>query len=270
MELGERLKKARLEAGMSQRQLCGEEITRNMLSQIEHGTAKPSVSTLRYLAARLGKPTGYFLEEQAVTSPNQQIMEQARNTDGEEVLELLRQYRAPDPVFDRERWLLEALTCMKLAETALAEGKTGYAWSLLEQAQDAGSRTPYYTRALQRQRLLLCYQVRPEKAAELKAQLPAEDGICMMLAHAALQEGNPDSCGRLLDAVPRENARWHYLRGEVYFLKKQYPQAVTCYRKAEAELPEQVCPRLEICYREMEDYRMAYLYACRQRDTLQK
>ena len=32
MELGEKLKQARLEAGLSQRQLCGEEITRNMLS----------------------------------------------------------------------------------------------------------------------------------------------------------------------------------------------------------------------------------------------
>lgn len=34
MELGQRLKQARLEAGMSQRQLCGDVITRNMLSQI--------------------------------------------------------------------------------------------------------------------------------------------------------------------------------------------------------------------------------------------
>ena len=66
MELGQRLKQARLEAGLSQRQLCGEEITRNMLSQIENGSARPSMDTLRYLAARLGKPMGYFLEEQAV------------------------------------------------------------------------------------------------------------------------------------------------------------------------------------------------------------
>ena len=53
MELGEKLRQARLEAGFSQRQLCGEEITRNMLSQIEHGTAKPSMKTLQFLAARL-------------------------------------------------------------------------------------------------------------------------------------------------------------------------------------------------------------------------
>ena len=33
--LGQRLKEARIEAGLSQRQLCGDTITRNMLSQIE-------------------------------------------------------------------------------------------------------------------------------------------------------------------------------------------------------------------------------------------
>ena len=53
MELGERLRQARINAGLSQRQLCGDEITRNMLSQIEHGTCNPSVSTLCYLAKRL-------------------------------------------------------------------------------------------------------------------------------------------------------------------------------------------------------------------------
>ena len=74
MELGEKLRMARVEAGMSQRQLCGEEITRNMLSQIENGTAQPSVATLRFLAGRLGKPMGYFLEEEAVTSSNSAVM----------------------------------------------------------------------------------------------------------------------------------------------------------------------------------------------------
>ena len=67
MELGQRLKQARLEAGLSQRQLCGEEITRNMLSLIENGSARPSMETLRYLASRLGKPMGYFLEKQRDT-----------------------------------------------------------------------------------------------------------------------------------------------------------------------------------------------------------
>ena len=69
MDIGERLKSARLEAGLSQRQLCGDRIPRNMLSQIEHGTAAPSMDTLRYFAQQLNKPLGWFLEEEAVVSP---------------------------------------------------------------------------------------------------------------------------------------------------------------------------------------------------------
>ena len=43
MTLGEKIKQARQEAGLSQRQLCGDAITRNMLSQIENGSARPSM-----------------------------------------------------------------------------------------------------------------------------------------------------------------------------------------------------------------------------------
>ena len=62
--LGEKIRQARLEQGLSQRQLCGTEITRNMLSQIESGKARPSMQTLTYLAQTLGKPVSFFLEEQ--------------------------------------------------------------------------------------------------------------------------------------------------------------------------------------------------------------
>ena len=48
MELGQRIKAVRLEKGLSQRQLCGSMITRNMLSQIENGSARPSMDTLAY------------------------------------------------------------------------------------------------------------------------------------------------------------------------------------------------------------------------------
>ena len=39
MDLGQKLRQARKDAGLSQRQLCGDVITRNMLSQIESGKA---------------------------------------------------------------------------------------------------------------------------------------------------------------------------------------------------------------------------------------
>ena len=66
MELAQKLKQARLDAGLSQKALCGDRITRNMLSLIESGKARPSMDTLAFFAKTLGKPMGYFLEEQAV------------------------------------------------------------------------------------------------------------------------------------------------------------------------------------------------------------
>ena len=101
MELGEKILQARLALGLSQRQLCGDTITRNMLSRIEHGMAKPSMGTLQILSQRLGKPISYFLEEEA-------------DTESLDVLQKLRQ-----------------------AEEALAEGKHLLARRILE-AVDTG------------------------------------------------------------------------------------------------------------------------------------
>ncbi|MBQ8005809.1 MAG: helix-turn-helix transcriptional regulator, partial [Clostridia bacterium] len=60
MNIGEKIKNLRTSKLMTQKELAGEEITRNMLSQIENGSASPSLQTLRYLAARLGVPVGYL------------------------------------------------------------------------------------------------------------------------------------------------------------------------------------------------------------------
>ena len=60
MKLGDKIKKARIEAKMTQKELADGKITRNMLSQIENGKATPSVSTLNHITDKLGLPGGYF------------------------------------------------------------------------------------------------------------------------------------------------------------------------------------------------------------------
>lgn len=120
MNLGDKIRQARLEAGLSQRQLCGDTITRNMLSQIENGSANPSMATLRYLAERLGKSISYFLQEETVLSPNPALLQQARQAYAEHkyatVLEMAQQYQGPDPLFDAEFHYLCALCALSLAE----------------------------------------------------------------------------------------------------------------------------------------------------------
>ena len=261
MELGQRLKQARLEAGLSQRQLCADLITRNMLSLIENGSAQPSMDTLRVLSARLGKPMGYFLEEQAVTSPNQEIMAQAREAAPNEVLTLLEGYHTPDTVFDYERWFLEALAYLALGQTAIVEGRAGYARSLLARAADAGEKTPYYTPETERRRVLLCH-LAGVPAEDLEPLLPSLDAELLLRAEAALQQKDYDRCAHLLACCTEESEKWHTLYAEVLFAQEDFSAAAEHYRRC----PEtsQICARLEVCYRELEDYKLAYFYACKQ------
>ena len=265
MELGERLRQARIEAGLSQRQLCGDTITRNMLSQIENGSARPSMDTLRYLAAGLGKPIGYFLEDTAVTSPNQAVMAHARQAEPEGVLEALKRYQAPDAVFDAERWLLESLACLMLARQALDTGRKAYAAALLEQARQAGDRTPYYLPETERRRLVMCYEAGTLSAKAAAEQLEQDPWEGLLLAAAGLEEGKPEKSAAVLDSMEIREEGWHFLRAEVYLLQKEYALAAEHYRQAEAWNPRQVYARLEQCYRELEDYKQAYYYACKQR-----
>ncbi len=167
MELGQKIRAARLEAGLSQRALCEGVVTRNMLSQIENGSARPSMDTLRILAARLHKTVGYFLEEGA--SCNEKLMHSLRQAKPEQVESILKDYIAPDPVFDRERYFLESNAYLALSRQALQEGKTAYAQSLWEKAVEAGKKTPYFPKV---DALLLAYEIDPSQAEQLCRQLP--------------------------------------------------------------------------------------------------
>lgn len=269
MELGEKLRLARQEAGLSQRQLCGEEITRNMLSQIEHGTARPSMTTLRYLAARLEKPVSYFLEEDAVTSPNQKVMADARRCydagEYEKVVEILESYRTPDETFDREKGLLEALTLLALAETAISDTRFPYAVELLERAGEMTKHSAYLAPELERRRLLLLGRI-PGQSAAACTQLPSLDEELLLRAEAAFASGDAERAAKLLQAAQnREAPQWNLLRGEICMKQGDYAAAVRCFHKAETEHPVKTARYLEACYRELGDFKQAYFYACKQR-----
>jgi transcriptional regulator with XRE-family HTH domain len=63
--LGERVRRARLEAGLTQAQLAGTEIAPRTISRIESGRVRPSRRVLSYIAQRVGKPLRHFLSDAA-------------------------------------------------------------------------------------------------------------------------------------------------------------------------------------------------------------
>lgn len=264
MELGQRLRQARLESGLSQRQLCGEVITRNMLSQIENGSARPSMATLEYLAGRLGKPMGYFLEEQAVTSPNQAVMDAAqrafREGEFDRAVGELADYRGPDEVFDEEMGFLTAVSNLRLAEQAAADGRLPYARTLLERAAAASS--AYVTPELRRAMAILAAKLDPEWTGEL----PSDDEVLLLRAARALQQEQFDRAAAYLDAAEdRQEPCWSLLRGRLWLREGEFDRAAVCLHRAEERFPGETAPMLETCYRELGDFKKAYEYACKQR-----
>ncbi len=112
VELGKRIKEARLARKMTQSDVVGDFITRNMLSQIESGTANPSVKTLTYLAKVLQLPVNYLLPDELETYDTS---EETVNVDFEALIKMKNAYK-------REEYLAAA----KLAEEHLEKDSVIY------------------------------------------------------------------------------------------------------------------------------------------------
>lgn len=223
MDLGGKIRRARLEAGLSQRQLCGEEITRNMLSLIENGSAKPSMKTLGYLAEKLGKPLSWFLDENG----------------------------------DDNAALAASAANLRRAREALADGKDVFAKELLENVTAP---------ELQREKLLLFARIPGSAAAEIVKALPSLDEELLLRAQVALEAGEGERCGQLLEAAEDQaSPEWNLLMGRLYVQTQSWEAASICLERSEEKYPEAVS-LLEQCFREMGDFKRAYEYACKQRE----
>jgi tetratricopeptide (TPR) repeat protein len=66
--LGERVRAARRDAGLSQAQLAGDELTKGFISQIESGLVRPSIRSLQHIAQKLGKPLDYFIADEPLAA----------------------------------------------------------------------------------------------------------------------------------------------------------------------------------------------------------
>lgn len=265
MSLGEKLRQARLDAGLSQRALCGEEITRNMLSQIEHGTAKPSMSTLQYLAKQLSLPVSYFLEEDTEVSSNRKSMDAAWDAflsgDSVAALDALERYLAPDPIYDREYTILRSYVLLAQAEMCLNQGREVYARKLLAQVEQLEASVPWL-REIRQRRLLLLSKLEPVGQEELDSL----DPLLLLHAQSALAAGRADRAVSLLEAsFDKDAPQWSLLRGKAALLQKEYASAARYLQQADSAYPQETAPLLEQAFRELGDYKAAYYYACKQR-----
>jgi len=147
MEIGAKIKKLRTSKLMTQSELAGHHITRNMLSQIENGSASPSLSTVMYIAERLNVPAGFLLAE-----GDDEFVYRKMNAMGN----IKRAFRAGDyricrdicqnelETADDEIHLILAECAFAIAREEFQNGRLHAACRYFDEAIDYADKTIYY------------------------------------------------------------------------------------------------------------------------------
>lgn len=276
MTLGEKLRQARLAKGLSQAQTAGEQITRNMLSQLEHDQASPSVKTLAHLAKVLDVSMAWLLDDSSAHEAEQ--LERARRSYKEgnyrTCLELLEP--AEHPASEEQRLLLcrSALQC---AQDAWKNGDLAETERCAELARTIdGSYIGHAERAEALLLLCHCRLAKGKPADEWVSELLEQKRIFgyaereqLLLARHYLASDRLEEAERILWSIadPVQKGEYLLLRGRLSVQRSKFDDGIRYLSQAEQEqeLPKlqrlEVYRFLELCYREKEDFKMAYHYA---------
>jgi tetratricopeptide (TPR) repeat protein len=130
-QIGERIRTARTEAGLSQAQLGAPHFTRAYVSAIELGKVRPAMKSLEFMAEKLGKPTSYFLEDaeaerrrqeqSALVARGNQLISEGKAPEAIALLEpLLKRAATPSERASLQRSLGRAFTQAGRAPEAIA------------------------------------------------------------------------------------------------------------------------------------------------------
>ena len=267
MTLGQKLRQTRLSKGLSQSQVAGGCVTRNMLSQIENDQASPSMRTLEHLARALDVSVGWLLSDEQ-TDAALEKMRRARTLFREE------DYAGCLALFAQDAGMLAA---KRLA----AENFSG-AKELAQQALDCNRRSLYASAQVQVQALdVLARCAIQEKQADeaveryrtfyLERQSAVRYHFTMARFH--LQQEHIQAAEREIWSIAElpdaQRAEYLILRGKIAATREQYENAALYFHQAQ-ELPlgrmleRELYEGLEVCCRELGDYQQAYLYASKQ------
>ncbi len=161
IELGKRIKEARIARKMTQSELVGDFITRNMLSRIESGNACPSVKTLEYLANRLELPPGSLMDNmdevpqtdgkdyETLIICKKKYLEKSYSEAGEFAKQLI------DSDFSDEGSAILAKCFMNMAKSAAEKGDNSNAAKYAKSAMEFSDDGIYKSREISMEAMLL-------------------------------------------------------------------------------------------------------------------
>ena len=151
-ELGKRIKEARLAKKMTQTEVVGSFITRNMLSQIESGIATPSLKTLEYLAGVLDIPIQSLIpdgrEETADPDPDSDKLWEAKEhyAEGEYDLAAVLAESLINGRFGDEGCAIAARCYINMAADCERAGEVSRAAELAQKADELADKGIYASR----------------------------------------------------------------------------------------------------------------------------
>ncbi|MBQ9099395.1 MAG: helix-turn-helix transcriptional regulator [Clostridia bacterium] len=280
MHIGERVKALRLSKWMTQADLAGGHITRNMLSSIEHGTALPSLPTAVYLAQRLNVPVGYLLAEPSEEFFYRKMANIAnirKAFTSKDYIGCLSLLTAMGDEQDDELWLLRAECEYGVGQNALEGGHLRHAAAAWDRALNALEKTVYRTAWL-RERIAVCFRYLADVSATLVSDvLDAEEIegaralgdplVEYAMAVEAIEADHTYAAEEFIrrhpDTLYADRLRALLLMGQNDYMEAQraLEQLLNKDELTFGVLLYEVFGDLEICYRKNDDYKRAYEFS---------
>ncbi len=293
MNIGERIRELRISKLMTQADLAGDRITRNMLSCIENGSANPSLSTIVYIAGRLGVPAGFLLAEQGDEMAfrkmsNLSNIKKAYTTGDVQSCRSLCLSGCPEP--DDEISLLLANCDAGIAVEEFWSGKLRSSCRFFDEALSYTEKTIYSTDAIEAE-IRVYFRYMERISHTLYSDLLDEEKVLSVKSNTvlsqyldalyALDDGDVSVAEQLIDRLTNsgENSFFKaHLQNKLLIADKNYKQAQKALQQLlqDSNMPLNkielytVLEDLEICCRENEDYKNAYRYASEKVELLEQ
>ena len=288
--IGTKIKDLRSAKMMTQQELAGDHITRNMLSRIENGFALPSLPSLLYIADRLSVTPGYLLasEDEEFHYKKMGRMPDILNTFSAGEWRICKDLCSGLSGADDEIRYIVFLCIFNEAKELFASGELREAAEMFDEAKRYADLTAYPTASYvgECDMYLLCISgISPSLTSDIEVisapQLSAlSDAFCRYYSLLYWADNDEialfDSLRKInfedVSCVSSEhiNAKAKMKSGDYLSAYHILKQVLSASENIPAPMLYFVFTDLEICCRELSDYRGAYEYSSDRTGMLEK
>lgn len=275
MNIGKKIYDLRTAKLMTQSELAGDQITRNMLCLIEKGNANPSLSTVLYIAEKLNVSAGYLLaedqEETMYTKINNINNIKKAYLDGNyEICRDICLNCISQGVEDDEISLVLAECDIELAKKNLFDGRLKSAVEYISESLEYSKKTMYHTKHIDGlASIYAAYMsmITPslDMGLEINESVSTDDDFCTYMYIIC---GRADKESAEIPKDFKESCYYMHLVSRELMEQRKYDEAFAVLSdilKIDSEIPSPflyaVFADLERCCKERNDFRGAYEYS---------